>query len=168
MFLNARIVLITRSLLFLVQCFCNTRGCGGDKKCKRVFRRHQVEDQENSCTEFNKNFRSKRDLKFDETLYETHWAATTKIYEGSPTSVLQAVFGRLKTFVCHPYMSKEAMSDILSTSSFAAAKELIKPFLVSLEKYHVCINDCMVFNSSSETVCTRCNQRQYIRGNKPQ
>ena len=95
-----------------------------------------------------------RRISFDEELFTCLDVAKEKLYPGSKLTVLAAIYLKLRTFVSHPYSSKAELSELFSADkhfnlpkgnkmpgSFDEALKLIKPFLIPLENYDVCIND---------------------------
>ncbi|XP_066924630.1 uncharacterized protein [Clytia hemisphaerica] len=50
--------------------------------------------------------------------------------------------------------------------SFMEARSLLKPFLVPLEKYDVCVNDCVIFRNeySFSQECPVCEEKRYEDG----
>ena len=79
-------------------------------------------------------------------------------------------------------MSKEAISNIFYTdhfhilpknncvpSSFEAAKQAIQAFLIGLEKYDCCKNDCIIYRQQYYSVkcCPICNSPRYIDPHTP-
>lgn len=87
---------------------------------------------------------------------------TQPLFEGSRTSVLEAVTKHLYVFSVNHGMSKTALSDSLMCeksslpqpnhlpSSYKEARTLVAPLLMPLQKYDVCINDCVIFRDSGE------------------
>lgn len=87
---------------------------------------------------------------------------TQPLFEGSSTSVLEAVTKHLYVFSVNHGMSKTALSDSLMCeksslpqpnhlpSSYKEARTLVAPLLMPLQKYDVCINDCVIFRDSGE------------------
>ena len=50
--------------------------------------------------------------------------------------------------------------------SFDEAKAMIKDFLIPLERYHACANDCQIFKEG-ETICPSCGSQRYERNQVP-
>ena len=48
---------------------------------------------------------------FDPNLYESHWSAKTKLYNGSNISMLDHIYLELRKFVSHPNHSKAAVTE---------------------------------------------------------
>lgn len=103
-------------------------------------------------------------------------AATTPLYEGSPTTVLHALVKHFHWFTDHPGISKEALSAVLATeysllppgnslpSSYDAALRAINPYLVQPVIFDVCENDCIIFRREHAhlTECPKCFAPRYI------
>ena len=112
---------------------------------------------------------------------DVHWLyrsgiAVQSLFEGSHTSVLQALVKYFSWFCEHPGISKEALSSLLSMqhsmlppgnslpNSYESALSAIEPYLVQSVVYDVCRNDCVVFKGSSATLskCPKCNSDRYV------
>jgi len=57
----------------------------------------------------------------------------------------------------------------LLPESYASARKLIEPFLVSKTVYHACPNDCILFRGeySKADVCPKCNSHKYTNETIP-
>ncbi|XP_021358140.1 uncharacterized protein LOC110453510 isoform X1 [Mizuhopecten yessoensis] len=83
-------------------------------------------------------------------------------------------------FTAHPSSSKQSFTESLQlqkrlqcdsqdilTSSYYEARKLIESYLVKKKKYHVCINDCVVFRDTSKfhyanlSQCPTCQHDRY-------
>ena len=80
------------------------------------------------------------------------------LYEGSSTTVLEALAGYFDWFTTHPSVSKSALSELLQfehehilpsgnnlPSSYEDALQFVRPFMLDTVTYHVCPNDCVIF-----------------------
>lgn len=99
----------------------------------------------------------------------------TPLYEGSETTVLEALVKSFYWFTQHPGVSKEALSSMLSMqhsllprnnnlpSSYEAALRVIEPYLVQPLVYDVCRNDCIIFRSQYEDLdnCPKCGSERF-------
>ena len=96
-----------------------------------------------------------------ESAYKTSAVFKTPLYDGARITVGEYIFLEFRKFVSHPSFAKRTVSDNFrddrdfklpkpnyGPSSFATAKSMIKEFLVPLETYHVCPNDCIIFRGN--------------------
>lgn len=112
---------------------------------------------------------------FDPSLYSDGLAATP-LYEGSHSTVLQALQQYFTWFSDHPGTSKDALSAMLSMQhhniepmgnllpdSYEAALKLIEPYLVKPVVYHACPKDCLVFCGRYTDLkeCPKCHSKRY-------
>ena len=119
-----------------------------------------------------------RRITFDEELY-TNEASTTFLYTGSRISILAAVFAKFRTFCSHPFSTKEELGELFRADhlfnlpknnnmpeSYKEARKLIENFFVPLERYDVCVNDCMIFRKDSVDLeaCTFCKEERFECG----
>ena len=144
-----------------VQCFCESYDCNGKLVADRVMKRHVKKDYEKKKEKRMVNDGKGPNLAsivpFYPRLYETHWTANTRLYKDSKHSVLEYIYLELKNFVSHPSHTKAAVTTNLETVStllpqpnngfntFNEARDAIKEFLLPIEKYDVCPNDCTLF-----------------------
>ena len=83
------------------------------------------------------------------------------VFPGSSLSVLGALGILFTWFTIYPGISKEAFGQLLHIlhnfllpignvlpATYAEARTVVKPMLVSVEEYHCCVNDCVVGKSS--------------------
>ena len=83
------------------------------------------------------------------------------LYEGSSTTVLEALAGYFDWFTTHPSVSKSALSELLQfehehilpsgnnlPSSYEDALQFVRPFMLDTVTYHVCPNDCVIFRKT--------------------
>lgn len=103
--------------------------------------------------------------------------ATTPLYEGSSTTVLQTLVQLFTWFSEHPGISKEALLSLLYLQhhtilppgnllpdSYQAALTEIEPFLVQTQVYHACPRDCILFrgNYACLSNCPECSSHLYV------
>lgn len=100
------------------------------------------------------------------------------LFDGSQTSVLQAVSKHLYIFSTNHGMSKSALNDSLQCEktslpqpnllpgSYQEAKAYIAPFLMPLEKYEACVNDCLLYRDqhSNLSECPVCKEPRKENG----
>ena len=120
-------------------------------------------------------------LKFDKlynmSIYETERLSKTPLFNGSSTTVMDALVAYLGWFSEHPGISKEALSEILRVqhdqilpsenklpSSYDEAIKLVEPFLIKPKVYHACPKDCILFREEFKdlTICPQCGSSRYI------
>lgn len=83
------------------------------------------------------------------------------LYEGSSTSVLEALAGYFDWFTTHPSVSKSALSELLKfehenilppgnnlPSSYEEALKFVRPHMLDTVTYHTCPNDCVIFRKT--------------------
>ena len=110
-------------------------------------------------------------------------SAKVPLFENSDVAVLEALASYFMWFTEHPSTSKRALSDLLRLNkrllpqpnnlpgSYDEAFNFIKPFLLPIEIYHVCPNDCVIFRKTSRydysklKTCPVCGSDRYW-GNK--
>jgi len=111
--------------------------------------------------------------------------ARLPLYHGSSVTVLQALAGYFSWFTEFPAISKSALSSILNINknilpcpnnlpgSFVEAMKFIKPFLLPLVTYHVCVNDCIIYRKTERydysklQVCPVCGASRYSSNKQP-
>eukprot|EP00111_Clytia_hemisphaerica_P011821 TCONS_00034748-protein len=164
------------------QCFCKTFGCAGKLVSTKTVRRHMEKDYatlKSDRLDTLRNHEYRRTVHFNEDLYTESDVAKTKLYPGSELTVLEAIFLKIRTFVGHT-SSKAELSEIFRNdhqhvlpkpnnmpSSYEEAYKLIEPFLLPLETYDVCVDDCMLFRGehSEKDQCVLCGKdRRYPNG----
>ena len=103
------------------------------------------------------------------------------LYDGSQTTLLQAVIKNLCWFCEHPSISKEALSDSLQAQhdilppgnclpvSYKAVHKLIRPYSIPRIEFHACRNDCLIFRGEYAEAerCPVCSEKRFIRPGVP-
>ena len=149
-------------------CFCSKYGCNGADVSTKTFREHNRKRELPVAVKQTLLYKYK--LTYDESLYETHHAANTKLHAQTDMSVLEMCYLKLKPFAFHPGLSKAAISSQLETdkryslpqpnnlpSSYQELRKTVADFLLPLEKVYMCQNDCMALNSDKECTSVDCN-----------
>ena len=118
--------------------------------------------------------------ELDLYLYE-QGVAVQPLYDGSQTTVLQALVKHFYWFSSHPGISKEALSEVFKMErsilphgnhmpgSYTEAMKLISPYLVKPLTFHVCPKECIIFRGQYYDLdaCPKCGSSRYIRNNIP-
>ena len=118
------------------------------------------------------------ELEVEHDIYDSENAKIT-LFENSDVTVLQALASYFMWFTEHPSTSKTALSDLLRLKkrllpqpnnfpgSYDEAYSFVKPFLLPIETYHVCPNDCIIFRKTSRydysklQKCPECGSSRY-------
>ena len=113
--------------------------------------------------------------RFDASIYDGH-DISRPLYPGSNLTLLQALVKYMLWFTEHPYVSKEAMSDMFKfqhisvlpsdnvlPDSFPKALKLLEPFLVKPSVFDCCRNDCIVYRGRYIDLsdCPKCGSSRY-------
>ena len=147
-----------------VKCYCESNNCNGKNVTVRTMKRHVRSDfvKRKAAKESMNSQNISAKCTYYPPLYDSHWTAQTKLYEGSDHSVLDYVYMEIRNFVSHPSHTKEAVSTNFETNrkilpqpnhacdSFADARTTITDFLLLIVKYDVCPNDCVIFTGEHE------------------
>lgn len=168
------------------ECFCRSNNCGGKLVSIKTRNRHSDQDYQTLKKESQQNKPDyivyDRRINFDEDLYKTSEVATTKLFPGSRITVLEALFAKFRTFCAHPFSTKTELDELFRAdnmfnlpesnhmpSSYREARKLIEPFLFPLERYDVCVNDCIVFRKDALNFksCNICKEARYKNNGKP-
>lgn len=87
----------------------------------------------------------------------------------------------LSWFTRFPGISKQAFSQLLYMlhniilpsgnllpASYDAAYAVIKPYLISVQEYHCCPNDCILYRGphADKTSCPICGEERYVNGGR--
>lgn len=174
-------------VIMTTPCKCSFYKCRGRLVSRKTLYNHSKKDlevinlnnRESIATTMKSPSLSR--CSFPESAYKTHHAATTQLYEKSSLSLLDYIFLEMRKFVSHPSFSKETVSENLRTDgefklpkpnmcpkTFYAARDVIKDFLIPLETYHVCPNDCVVFRGDlkDSNECPKCGAGRWKSGKK--
>ena len=165
-----------------IPCRCSSHKCKGTLLSKNTITKHAKED---ICLmkQTSKSLLPRLDgCSYNPISYETNELALLNLYAGSEISVLDYIFIEFRKFVSHPSYAKRSVTENfrsdkefklpkpdLCPSSFDNAKGLVKDFLVPIQTYDVCQNDCVVFRKSLEhsTFCPKCNLSRFKSDGKP-
>ncbi len=109
--------------------------------------------------------------------------SSERLFPGSPLSVVQAVAILASWFTSFPGMSKVSFSRLLFLlhtfllpdgnslpTTWAAATTLLRSFLLSVQDYHACVNDCIVYRNAGKntykhlTKCPVCGEPRFHDG----
>ena len=116
------------------------------------------------------------DKYLDFCSYSTIPEANTLMYPNARITILEGVYEILRDFVFTPDASKMSTSarfkqlkekflpeNNMMPASFDQALQLITSFLMPLEKFHVCPNDCVIFRKefTSLSKCPVCDASRY-------
>ncbi|KAK3735529.1 hypothetical protein QZH41_010032 [Actinostola sp. cb2023] len=112
-------------------------------------------------------------------------SADLPLYNGSSVTVLQSLAGYFAWFTEFPAVSKSALSSMLALNknlmpspnnlpaSYEEAMKFMKPFLLPLVVYDVCLNDCIVYRKTERydysklESCPVCGAKRYSSDRKP-
>ena len=114
-------------------------------------------------------------------LYMTLGLVSLPLYDGARLSVLEAVAKSFCWFSEHSGVSKEALSSGLLLQhktlpphnrlpqTYAAAHKVIEPFFIDSIQFHVCPNDCIVFQGHYTDLqhCSLCSASRYVTPDVP-
>ena len=163
---------------------CKSHHCEGFHRSKNTLTQHAKED---FMMLKQQQIRTANNIKlsgcsFDPSLYNDHKLAKTALYVGSNISVLDYIFLEFRKFVSHPLSSKEAVSENFRIDTlfklpkpnfcpknYQDAKSQIREFLVPLQTYHACPNDCILFHKhlANEKKCPVCNSKRFLSSGRP-
>ena len=115
--------------------------------------------------------------RFDASIYDDH-EVSRPLYRGSNLTLLQALVKYMLRFTENPYVSKEAMSDMVKFQRISVlpsinillpkALKLLEPFLIKPSVFDCCHNVCTVFRGRYLDLsnCPRCGSGRYRDGTK--
>ena len=146
-------------------CKCVSHRCRGVPRSRKTVEKHAHEDAALALTNIGPRPSTGENIgyscPFYPALYDYHPAATTPLYENSSISKLDHIYIEFRKFVSHPSHTKEAVTESFkcdkllklpkpneSCGSFEEARSVIEDFLVPLQKYHCCPNDCVIYRGS--------------------
>ena len=144
----------------------------------RTRRRHLKMD--NQTLEFPSSI-GDFDKYLDFCSYSTIPEANTLMYPNARITILEGVYEILRDIAFTPDASKMSTSarfkqltekflpeNNMMPASFDQALQLITPFLMLLEKFHVCPHDCVIFGKefTSLSKCPVCDASRYKDDNK--
>lgn len=108
--------------------------------------------------------------------------SSTPLFSGSSLNVLGTLAILFSWFTSFPGISKQAFHQLLHIlhyfilpsgnslpSTYAAAFSIIQSFLVPVEEYHCCPNDCILYRGpyADDKCCDVCGEERYIGGHIP-
>ena len=112
------------------------------------------------------------------SLFEEHHARIP-LYGGAPITVLDYVFLDVRKFASHPCYTKVCVTENFrcdklyklpkpnnACGSYEEAKNIIKEFLIPLQKYDVCPKDCVIFRGElkEDQQCPNCSSFRFTNG----
>lgn len=150
------IYLFTNACVFIIsvqQKFCLCAQCHGKWVSVATFHRHKKEHLKFFTIPAVPRFPFKEDVSKDPRYSQP-------LFSGSQTTVLDAVTKHMYIFSMNHGMSKSAVTDSLACEksslpqpnllpkSFREARSFVSPFLMPLEKFDACLNDCILYRDS--------------------
>jgi hypothetical protein len=144
-------------------CWCI--GCKGALRSKKIVNRHAKDVTSNFNMATNSPLEGSWNIgemvPFYLSLYDQHPTATQALYGGAKISVLDHIYIEYRRLVAHPLHTKAAVTQSFqddkflklpqpnnSCGSFEEARAKIKDFLVPLQTFHSCPNDCVIFRGA--------------------
>ena len=107
---------------------------------------------------------------------------SNSLFSGSSLSILSALAILFTWFTSFPGISKQALHQLLYIlhnlilppgnllpATYAEAYKMIQAFLVPVQEFHCCPNDCLIYRGSNEndTHCMVCGEERYLSGDIP-
>ena len=163
-----------------MRCECKSFGCGasgGKMQSSRTAHRHIKEDNFLLCKRHIPNYKpvSDFDKYMDLGVYQTHWSVSHRL--NKKLSILEYIFEIMREFVSTPNASKKTVTNHLSAlkykvletvneklpDSFEAALKILEQFLIPLNTFNVCPNDCIIYRKDyeHETKCPFCSSERF-------
>ena len=160
-------------------CFCRMYKCKRFYQHRATLARHAKRDFEEGTKELEEGSGVQLlNYPYFPSLCEEH-RAKIPLYGGAPITVLHYVFLEMIKFVSHPCHIKVSVTEDFhcdklyklpkpnnACGSYEEAKNIIKEFLIPLQRYDVCPKDCIIFKGElkEDQQCPNCSSFRFTNG----